>query len=159
MAPTDSDLCNEAKTCSLCGQPEKIGRAGLLWIGEQFYKTPAQFVVEGVALGFSRRIRTVPRGFKPGETYVLLAHPKAVPVSEPVNTDPLFPDASEIKLKPGIFYLWLPQRIEKILPESKQGSEDVTELEKRGITPVFVPDDDADHQGSVFDKQEELFTE
>jgi hypothetical protein len=141
--------------CPLCKYPELLGRAGLLWIGEQFYKTPGQFVAEGVALGFSRRIRTVPRGFKPGETWVLLAHPKAVTVAEPVGTDPLFPNATEIKFKPGIFYLWLPQRLEKILPESKQGSEKVAELEKRGITPVFVPDDDPDHQGSVFDKEEE----
>ncbi len=25
---------------------------------------------------------------------------------------------------------------------------------KRGITPIFVPDNDADHAGSVYDKEE-----
>ena len=28
-------------------------------------------------------------------------------------------------------------------------------LAKRGITPVYVPDDDPDHQGTVYDDEEE----
>jgi hypothetical protein len=34
-------------------------------------------------------------------------------------------------------------------------SSEVKELLDKGITPVFVPDDDPDHQGSVYDKEEE----
>jgi hypothetical protein len=30
-----------------------------------------------------------------------------------------------------------------------------TFLTEKGITPVFVPDDDPDHQGTVYDKEEE----
>src|ERR1700674_3494523 len=30
--------------CPLCEHPESMGRAGLLWIGEKFYKTPDLFV-------------------------------------------------------------------------------------------------------------------
>jgi len=41
-------------------------RAGLLWIGEQFYKTPAAWIAEGREMGFSRRIKAVPRGFEIG---------------------------------------------------------------------------------------------
>ena len=147
----DTVLCDEAEKCPLCGHPETFGKTGLLWIGEQFYKTPGDFIAGGVSLGFSRRIRTVPRGFKPGETYVLLAHPKAVEVR---NVNALFPEAVEPDYKPGIFYLWLPQRLEKIVAESARDTDEIGDLEKRGITPVFVPDDDADHQGSVFDKEE-----
>lgn len=146
-------LCTEAKTCPLCGRPQEMGRAGLLWIGESFYATPQDFIREGIELGFSRRIRTVPRGFQPGETYVLLAHPKACTVEESLSD--MFPDEMVTRQKPGIFYVWLPQRIEKILLESQRDSEEIEDLRKRGITPVFVPDEDLDHQGSVYDKEPE----
>lgn len=146
--------CDETGSCPLCGRPQDMGRAGLLWIGEQFYKTPQDFIREGIELGFSRRIRTVPRGFQPGETYVLLAHPKACTVEEPLSD--LFPNETVTRQKPGIFYVWLPQRVEKILLESqREDVEELEELRKRGITPVFVPDSDLDHQGSVYDKEPE----
>lgn len=140
--------------CPLCSVPETLGRAGLLWVGSKFYKTPADFIKEGGQLGFSRRIKTVPQGFKIGETYIMLAHSKAVKTLQPHQTlgegeigitDPV------ISYKPGIFYAWLPNRLEKIVKESTRDSEEVKALEKRGITPVFVPDDDPDHQGNVHD--------
>lgn len=156
--------------CPLCHAPKVMGRAGLLWVGEKFYKTPGQFVSEGVELGFSRRIKAVPQGFKVGETWVLLAHAKAVLDAE---VDPTllanlkdkiasgevpqeFAEQASLKSieKPGIFYVWLPQRLEKIMLESTRGTEEIDALEKRGITPVFVPDDDKDHQGNVHDDLE-----
>lgn len=154
----DHKDCKESvyKPCPLCDHVEQVGKAGLLWIGEKFYKTPAEFMQEGQSLGFSRRIRALPRGFKIGETYVLLAHPKTIKTmelqeaSEPTLVDVLIPT-----FKPGIFTLWRPSAIEKILPESKRGSEEVEQLEKQGIKPVFVPDNDPDHKGSVYDKEEE----
>src|SRR5580692_11623011 len=33
--------CKCVEFCPLCKAPETMGRAGLLWIGEKFYKTPA----------------------------------------------------------------------------------------------------------------------
>jgi hypothetical protein len=142
------DLCPCATKsfCPLCLKPEVMGKAGLLWIGEKFYKKPSDFVKEGVELGFSRRIKAVPQGFKVGETYVLLAHSKAVTVT--TGADAFGKTTEE---RPGIFYAWLPQRIEKICLESTRGSEEIDALEKRGITPVFVPDDDKDHRGNVHD--------
>ena len=131
--------------CPFCHHPEKMGRAGLLWIGESFYKTPEEFVAEGVSQGFSRRIKTVPRGFKIGETWVLLAHRKAIRTADPVKT--------AVNLTPGIFFVWRPERVEMVLPESARGSEGVGVLEKKGITPVFVPDNDRDHLGTVYDKE------
>lgn len=144
--------------CPLCDTPETLGRAGLIWVGEKFYKTPDDFVKEGVSLGFSRRIKAVPHGFKVGETYIMLAHSKAVKSTEPItDVVPVKPDgqlwAGDEQIyfprKPGIFYAWLPQRLEKIMKESARGTEEVADLEKRGISPVFVPDDDPDHQGNV----------
>jgi hypothetical protein len=54
-------------------------RAGLLWIGAAFYPTPEAFMEEAQRMGVSRRISAVPRDFKVGETWVALAHPKAIP--------------------------------------------------------------------------------
>lgn len=62
----------------------------------------------------------------------------------------------ELSFEPGIFHAFKPTRIEKILPESMKADEkELQKLKKRGITPVFVPDDDPDHQGTVYDKEEE----
>src|SRR6185437_13882264 len=43
-------------TCFRCplNDPRRIGRAGLLWIGEQFYPTPEHFAFEAESLGISR---------------------------------------------------------------------------------------------------------
>ena len=141
------ELCPCATTnfCPLCVKPEVMGKAGLLWIGERFYKTPDQFIQEGVSLGFSRRIKAVPQGFEIGKTWVLLAHAKAVTGESVVG--------EERTHNPGIFYVWMPQRLEKIMLESQRGSEEVAALEKRGILPVFVPDEDKDHQGTVYDEE------
>jgi hypothetical protein len=136
--------CKCSSVCPLCKAPETLGRAGLLWIGEKFYRTPAQFVAEGVNMGFSRRIKAIPQGFKVGETWVLLAHKNAIPISK--GLEPGAPD-----FKPGIFYCWRPERVEKIMLESTRGTEEIEALEKRGITPVFVPDGDKDHLGNVHD--------
>ena len=102
---------------------------------------------EGVTLGFSRRIKAVPQGFKIGETWVLLAHAKAVPVDAVAGIPPV----EDEDFKPGIFYVWLPSKLEMIFKESERGSEKVQAAEKRGITPVFFADDDKDHQGNVHD--------
>jgi hypothetical protein len=148
--------CGCEEFCPLCNNPETMGKAGLLWIGSKFYKTPDLFVKEGtsmtmtpegtpIPMGFSRRIKAVPQGFKIGETWVLLAHSKAVVTAM---------DKQETAYASGIFYVWLPQRIEKICLESTRGTEEIEALEKRGITPVFVNDDDRDHQGNVHDDLE-----
>lgn len=139
--------CGGTRGCPLCLKPELLGKAGLLWIGEKFYKSPSDFVKEGVTLGFSRRIKAVPQGFKIGETWVLLAHAKAVPVDAVAGIPPV----EDEDFKPGIFYVWLPSKLEMIFKESERGSEKVQAAEKRGITPVFFADDDKDHQGNVHD--------
>lgn len=125
--------------------PKTMGRAGLLWIGTKFYKTPAEFIAEGVSMGFSRRIKAIPQKFEIGKTWVLLAHKYAIPAPLALTPEET-PEAT-----PGIFFAWQPSRIEQIFKESDRGSEAVQAAEKRGITAVFVPDDDPDHQGNVHD--------
>lgn len=159
--------CKDEFPCPLCMATSEMGKAGLLWIGTQFYKSPAEFNKEAAELGVSRRISAVPRGFKVGETWILLAHPKTIQadcaacegkgyiggIGENEVCDGC--EGKGTKHQPAIFKVWRPDRIEKILPESKRGSEEALELAERGITPVFVPDNDPDHQGTVYDKEEE----
>lgn len=130
--------------CNACpaGNPATMGaRAGLLWIGVQFYPTVAHFEAEARTMGISRRISAIPRGLKVGETWVLLAHPKACT-----------PDAEGREA--GVFRIFRPQRIEKILTASQATPEELDKLAEAGITPVIVPDGDRDHQGSVYDDDE-----
>lgn len=134
--------------CPLCHNVAKMGRGGLLWIGTQFYPTIEAFELEAKAQGISRRITTVPRGFEIGKTWLLFAHARGVfkPTSE---TD------LSMKYVPAIFRVWKPERLERIYKESDRGSAAVQADEKRGIVPVFVPDNDKDHQGSVYDKEDD----
>jgi hypothetical protein len=160
---TGIQACDDPPYCPLCHNVKAIGKAGLLWIGEKFYKTPEDFMREGRELGFSRRVHALPRGFKVGETWVLLAHPKADRSCDYVNPEENPEEAKQLVLEngilwryfPAIFTVWRPTRVEKILKESQRDSEEVKELLEKGITPVFVPDDDPDHQGTVYDKEEE----
>lgn len=177
--------CLDDFPCPLCMRPDSIGRAGLLWIGERFYKTPEDFIREANELGVSRRISAVPRGFKVGETWILLAHPKAIPcplncercvqmmnwqrtekvIAEKTLTTAAVVEYGDTELRcpkcghktpvyrPGVFRLFRPERIEIILPESRRGTVDEDFAREKGLTPVFVPDDDPDHRGTVYDKE------
>jgi len=134
------------EVCFVCPlrDPRKIGRAGLLWIGEQFYPTPDHFTFEAATLGISRRIKAVPPGFKVGETWVLLAHPKTIRV--------VSEGRSHIA---GIFRVFKPQRVEVIITESQSEDPVFVGRWQDGYTPVVVPDNDRDHQGTVYDGDEE----
>lgn len=129
--------------CPLCHNIKAMGKSGLVWIGVQFYPTIEAFDMEARTLGVSRRITTLPRGFELGKSWVLFAHSRGI----------IKPSGDlSAKYVPAIFRVWKPERIERIYPESAKGSEAVQADEKRGITPVYVPDNDPDHQGSVYDE-------
>ena len=100
----------------------KIGKAGLLWIGDKYY-TPASFTKEAKAMGISRRVAFVPKGFQVGKTWVLLAHIRAVH------------DGSA--LRPGIVTAFQPKAIE-IICDGKESAEEIQAYEVRGLTPVFI---------------------
>lgn len=140
------------KACEWTGicpaaDPAKLGeKVGLIWIGEGFYPTADSFIEEANKLGISRRIKAVPRGFKLGEHWVFLAHPKIGELPSGTDEPPL-PVG-------GIFRIFKPTRIEKIVTESQAADADeMAKLEKAGITPFVVPDNDKDHQGSVYDRE------
>lgn len=98
-----------------------IGRAGLLWIGDRFYSSD-EFLEEADRMGISRRIPRVPRGFVPGETWVLLAHRKIdMGGQEPVC---------------AVFRFFVP-RLEYVV-KGHETHEELKDLVKRGIEPVQV---------------------
>lgn len=146
-----------AKQCNLVisrcpmKRPDAFGdRVGLLWVGTQFYPSAQSFMKEAEAMGISKRIRAVPRGFEIGKSWVWLAHPKAC-----VQTD-IETVGQPSKHVPGVFYVWRPTALEKIVTETMaKDTAAMDALAKQGITPVVVPDNDKDHQGSVYDKPAE----
>lgn len=118
------------KGCGDCPIADaKIQMAGLLWVGEKFYKTPYSFAMESASMGISRRITMVPKGFKLGETWVALAHRKCIPL--PVE------DGKEPEFKAGIFHIFKPSRIEYVVKDTDD-EEKMEKLEKRGFTLVKV---------------------
>jgi len=122
--------------CVGCKLDKITGRCGLIWIGEKYYPSPQSFVNESKVLGISRRIKTVPNGFKVGTTPIFVAHRKCI----------LRNDRNQIDIEsdyiPGIFQMFIPDRIEYVV----KGTETPDELDaliKRGFDLVDVkPIDD-----------------
>lgn len=112
--------------CAWTQQP----KLGLIWVGESFYRTPAEFIAEANMAGVSRRIANVPRDFKVGETWVMLAHRKAI------NQ---WKNGSHVST-PGVFAVFRPSALEYIVTgEESPGRLD--DLAKRGFTLVkVIPD-------------------
>lgn len=170
--------CIDESPCPVCRTREDFGPHLLLWIGRAHY-TPGEYLDEGQRLGVSRRISAIPKGLELGKTWVLLAHLDAIPPQDTYCVHCGQPrdqvdvpgltggdrkagaahagcdDYEGPEAKPGIFCAFIPQRIELILKESDATPERRAKEEKRGVTIVTVPDDDKDHQGSVWDKADE----
>jgi hypothetical protein len=126
-------------------EPKTLGdKVGLLWIGAEYYATPQDFLAEAHKMGVSRRIKAVPRGFKVGEHWVFLAHPRL----KQVNVVEGYGDDAQAKVEyiAGVFQVFKPTGIEKIVTDVQ--AKDHAEMQKlrdAGITPVIVPADDPDH--------------
>ena len=113
--------------CEVCPLSQKLGRAGLLWIGETYYKSPQEWTAEAMLHGVSRRIARIPRGFELGKTWVLIAHRKAITRfrhDEPITT-------------PAVFHAFRPSVIEYVV-RGDESPADLLSLARRGITPVRV---------------------
>ena len=162
--------CLDSSPCPVCHNRDDFGSHLLLWIGRSHY-SPDAFLLESLNLGVSRRIAALPKGLVLGETWVLLAHLDAVP--EPRGLDHLpicancgadnqahpHPGCTDgyksTAPTPGIFCAFIPRAVELILKESDATAERREKEAKRGVTVVAVPDNDRDHQGSVWDKDED----
>lgn len=151
---------DKIRPCFVCDPPEDPGY--IMLVGEMHYKTPADFMEEGLRMGISKRLPSehIPKDLIVGKTVVYLAHRKAVEVREApadqkslgLSQDPdqeRLIDAESVKKALGIFAAFIPKRIVQIVRESelegKSGELLRESLEKRGIVPVPVPDGDPDH--------------
>lgn len=103
--------------------------AGLLWVGEKFYQSPADFNRETRIMGVCRRIPAVPKNFELHFTYVMLAHRKAIPNKFVFGKKP--------KFTPGIFSIFLPTAIE-IVCDGTESEEEIKRYRERGLKPVIV---------------------
>lgn len=132
-----------AGRCPL-NNPKEIGMAGLIWIGEAYYKTVEDFQAEANLMGISRRISTVPKGFKLGGTWVLLAHRKGIrKAAKALDVNAQWPAQGNLPTidtyiwTPAIFTIFKPQAIEYVV-KGDETEEDLERLVKRGLTPIKV---------------------
>lgn len=114
-----------------------MGKSGLIWVGEQFYKTQEDFLREARSMGISRRVSVVPKGFKLG-TWVLLAHRRGVPHQEDIP-DGLFAEfeVKQTRWIPAIFSVFKPFALEYVV-KGGETEEELERLVRRGLTPVKV---------------------
>lgn len=136
--------CKCRKDCPICWTDSNdLEKYALMWVGEKYY-TPDSFRLEAEKMGVSKAIPVIPKDLKLGETWVFLAHNKVkfyegfdesgLALSEPIE-------------KAGIFYGFIPQRVEMLILESEATNEKIEELKSKGISPIIVPDDQAeDHR-------------
>ncbi len=137
--------------CTMCQPRSEL--AYIMMVGSRYY-TPQSFIQEAFEQGVSKRIPFLPKKLRLGETVIYLAHPK-VEMPDSSSTGNEIPEKeSQFRLldaqrKGGkglaIFTSFTPQRVEKLIWESEATPETLKTLEKRGITPVIVPDGDRDH--------------
>ncbi len=143
--------CNCSSDCPVCNFEIYKGiyctedtQHFLEWIEERHYVTPTEFIVEAGYLGISRKMKNgVPGGMIPSESIVFLAHKKVIQ------------DGNEYK--PGIFGIYMPIHFEHICTESelhtlrtkpysrKDRTQQLKNLEKKGVKLIAVPDNDPDH--------------
>ena len=130
--------------CPMCRpEPEKVGF--LMGVGERFYPTPLEFLSEGMEMGVSKRINSVPKSLELGVTWIYLVHPKAVSVPKVRENWEQLPLEPEYEYSAGVFGAFRPYKIEFLIWESEATPERIDALVKRGITPVIIPDNDPDH--------------
>ncbi len=121
--------------CYVCHPLEST--AYLMGVGKNHYPTPKDFIDEAITLGVSKRIPTVPKDIELGKTVVFLTHKKALLCQEK-------DEKGNDQYQTGVIYAFVVTRVEQIVKQSELESVR-KKLEKRGITPVGVPDDDPDH--------------
>lgn len=149
--------CKCDESCPVC-YPKEGEKYGLMWVGSRYY-TPNSFILETKRMGANKRIGHVPKELKVGETWVLLAHKKAG--KRKMTGEELKEAKYQTTLTgklmtecPAIFYAFKPTRIEIIITEKQSKNKKyMKSLERRGLTPVIVPDDDADHNPKLKKKR------
>ncbi len=149
------DCSDRFRPCLLCDPQDQP--AYIMLVGEKYY-TPESFMDEAHRMGISKRIPFIPKGLELGKTVIYLAHPKACEVKvapalqeamalveENQTKQPRLLETERNEKRLGIFCAFIPKRVEKLIWEKDATPEELEKLEKRGITPVPIPDGDKDH--------------
>ena len=134
------ETCICSISCEVCNPSDKRQPIGLMWVGESNY-TPQEFILEANTMGVSKRISHIPKNIKLGSTLILLAHQYAMGKRMELQEDNT---TKEVGIS-GVFYGFYPIRFEQLIWQSQATPEEIEKLQKRGITPVIVPDEDSDH--------------
>jgi hypothetical protein len=116
--------------CILCAPPE---RAGLVWVGAQFYPTIWDFTQEAARLGLSKRLPGIPEDFKAGETWVAIGHRGERVWTQGEETHEAEPRESV----PIIFRFFQPSRIEYVVTD-KETPDELIAIEAKGAELVRV---------------------
>lgn len=112
---------HDHEACWMCN-PELLGsRAGLIWIGEKYYKTPDDFVREVHKMGISRKVSAIPNGFEVGTHVIFLAHKR---VSKSIV------EGKEV-WKPGVFMAFRPTYIDLVIEDENRVPDKAVEIAKR----------------------------
>jgi len=132
----EHENCKDPKALRPCPACQPVeDPAGLMWVGDTYY-SPSEFLKEGAEMGVSKRINTIPKFFKVGETWLFLAHKKACKaMAQTKKGDKLVPKA-------GIIVVCKPSKLLKVVKESDITDEKVKALEEKGMDILSVPDND-----------------
>lgn len=136
------DPCTDKYKCPICKPKDGVKHA-IMWVGDKYY-TPSTFVEEAQKQGICKRIASVPREIKIGETWILLAHKKAgskmVPDEKKMNGNETITDPPMKQIQvPAVFYAFRPTHIEKIITKRQaRNKKFVKDLRDRGIIPVVA---------------------
>lgn len=137
-----------------------LGRAGLLWIGEKYYRRPEDWSREANEQGVSRRVPHVPKGFILGRTWVLVAHRKAIQQGCTLcqgNGHAVEPKPTEVcpecngegyTWTAAIFHAFRPTAVEYVV-KGDESEEQLEAMRKRGITPVRILPESTEPQAAL----------
>lgn len=123
-------LASHCESCPVSAMlRNEIEKAGLIWIGEKFYKSPQDFIQETKVMGVCRRIPFVPGDFEIGKTWILLAHRRAILKKAKFG--------SPLGYQAGIFQIFKPNKIE-ITCNGDESDQEIEGYLKRGLVPILV---------------------
>jgi hypothetical protein len=121
--------CTDTFPCAVCTPGQTTA---FMWVSKDLY-SPSSFIAEARKMGVSKRFArgSLPREFKIGQTWVLLAHKKANFLKDPQDFTKGYNEA------PGVFYAFRPQRIEVPMWKDSEAQE-IRDLEVQGFTVVLI---------------------
>lgn len=149
-----TEKCTCKQICPVCN-PKEDTKYAIMWVGAKYY-TPESFIAEARNQGVCKRIATVPRHIKIGETWILLAHKKAGFQMEQDEDSQQKLDG-DVLMKPvpcpAVFYGFKPTRFEQMISKRQSRNKKFVEkLKKRGITPIVATK--VNKEGEVMESEE-----